>query len=98
MVMEHWRPLLKARPGERFVRHHRHAVRASSHWTGVGGVLLIVLGIALSLTPGPGFAFVLVGAALLAARSLTLARRLDQMELRMRRLFPVRSRRRSGRR
>lgn len=92
--MSAWRDLLHDRPGQRFTRYHERARRRGTRWTLAGGVLLLVVGLLLALTPGPGFVFVLFGAALLAARSRGLARAFDRLEARLR--AGVRKFRRSG--
>jgi hypothetical protein len=53
----------------------------------VAAVLLIALGIALLVLPGPGSVFIVVGAALLAEESSHVARSLDWTEMKIRRLF-----------
>ena len=81
------RELLQAKPGRRFTEHYRHH-RTGPAWRRplalIGGVLLIVLGAFLILTPGPGIVVVFAGAALIATESPQAARALDQLELRLR--------------
>lgn len=51
----------------------------------VSGIVLIVVGTAFLVLPGPGIPPLILGAALIAGESLTVARWLDAVELRLRR-------------
>ena len=78
--------LPRGRAGSRFAdyyRRHRRERRGRlrAALSVLGGVFLVLLGVVLGPTPGPGFVFVLLGAAILAARSRTLARALDSWEI-----------------
>ncbi len=86
-----WRQFKQARPGQRFqdARRRRRQEKAS----GAGSALFIALGIALALLgvvalffPGPGILFIAMGAALIARESMKMARAMDAIELRLRRL------------
>jgi hypothetical protein len=74
-------------PGERFENHRRRMTHAPE-WHRVarvvGGVLLVLLGIAMCFLPGPGLLVILFGLALLAGISPWLARRMDHGEPRLR--------------
>lgn len=82
------RRLREADPGTRFQGgHERH--RVSNH---VGRLLLICLGLGLVLggiltfwLPGPQFVVILAGVAIVAAQWKAVARRIDRLEVRMRR-------------
>jgi O-antigen/teichoic acid export membrane protein len=81
---------LRGAPGRRFralhrVRRGRHPVLKSL--TIGAGLLFMLLGVLLIPTPGPGALAVLFGAGLVASESLTFARALDRLELRVRALF-----------
>jgi hypothetical protein len=82
--------LVRGTPGRRFSALHRVRRRrngALKALTIVGGMLLIVLGILLVATPGPGLLAGLLGAGLIASESLFFARLLDCFELRLRALL-----------
>jgi drug/metabolite transporter (DMT)-like permease len=86
--------LFQATPGRRFsalhrVRRRRHRVLKAL--TIFAGALLIVLGVILVATPGPGTLAALLGAALIASESPSFARFLDRLELRLRALAGKRS-------
>jgi hypothetical protein len=53
----------------------------------VGGTLLVGVGVVMLVAPGPGILVIGVGGALLAEESLTAARILDWLELRIRRVI-----------
>lgn len=87
-----WKELRTAGPGTRFQAHYERAheprwnygVRALCI---VGGVCLTLLGLLLSLLPlVPGSALSVVGAGLIAAESRTVARWLDRLEVKLRRI------------
>jgi hypothetical protein len=82
--------LLRGTPGRRFralhrSRRRRHAaLKALSIAT---GVFLILVGVVLLPTPGPGLLAAALGAGLIAGESLAFARALDRLELRLRSLL-----------
>jgi hypothetical protein len=80
-----WRALLDGRPGRRFIRYHRRVRKPASYLSLAVGTAAMALGLLLSLTPGPGFVFLLLGAAILTGQSRSLARGLDRCEIRLRR-------------
>jgi hypothetical protein len=90
-----WRKLRAGRVGRRFMDFHRWAHRRSSALSAVAGGLMILLGLVLAFAPGPGFLFVLIGCAMIAARLRVVARTLDRLELCLRR--PRRRAQSSGR-
>lgn len=89
-----WDQLKRGRPGHRFQDRAKSASRnrANRSWVKrflepVVGALLLVAGVIFCLIPGPGLPLVVIGAALLAERSLVMARCLDWIELKVRKLI-----------
>jgi putative transmembrane protein PGPGW len=82
------RELLEATPGRRFTERYRQRRHAGAAWrkplSMIAGAMLILLGVLLTLTPGPGIVVLFFGAALIATESERAARALDQLELRLR--------------
>ena len=83
--MNAWRTLMDARPGRRFTRYNAHVQTRCSYLTMAVGFATVLLGLLLTLTPGPGFLVLLIGGAIIAGQSRRLARALDRAELRLRR-------------
>ena len=86
-----WSALWQARAGQRFQelyrrRHDRRASELRRIGLIVAGLLLILVGAILILTPGPGGLVLLAGALVLAVQSHAAARLFDRSELRLRRL------------
>ncbi len=82
----HFRAFLAARSGTRFRRQHRRR-QARPHLARtilavIGGVLLLLVGIVMLVTPGPGLVVMAIGAALVAGESLLIARVLDRVDFR----------------
>src|SRR5215203_7027392 len=84
-----WQRFKVGKPGHRFQDRYHHRQEQRRHLT--KRVLLIFLGAALALgslflapLPGPGFATVFLGLAILAGELLPAARFLDWAELRLR--------------
>jgi Putative transmembrane protein (PGPGW) len=77
--------------GQRFrAFYHRHHQRPHLARTIVSvgaGLALIAVGLVLLVLPGPGLLVGAFGAALLAGESLTVARALDWIDLRLTRLW-----------
>ena len=91
-LRRHWREFRESKPGHRFQDRYRRRQQA-----GRGHILkrifLIILGAVLALgslflapLPGPGFATVFLGLAILAGELLPAARFLDWAEVRLRKL------------
>ena len=87
-----WQDLTRGQPGHRF--QDRYARRREAARGVLGkcafvclGVLILVAGIVLLPLPGPGMLIVAVGALLMAEGSHTMAKLLDALELRARRLY-----------
>src|SRR3954469_17979625 len=90
----HWHDLRRGRPGHRFqdrqARNRRE--RRSKTWPQrllqpAAAVLLLIAGIVLCFIPGPGLPLVAIGAALLADHSHTMARMMDWLEWRIRKVI-----------
>ena len=77
-------------PGRRFQERYRrmHDGKASA-WKRCGlfcaGIVLTLVGIFFLAVPGPGIPILVIGLALVAQESVTLARWLDRTEVRLRR-------------
>ncbi len=76
-------------PGERFqARFHRREGRRSGPTMRLllmtGGILLALVGVLMLAMPGPGLLAFLIGVSVVAQESLTAARMLDWLELRIR--------------
>lgn len=91
-LRRHWREFRGSKPGHRFQDRYRRRQQAGrSHI--LKRIFLIVLGAVLALgslflapLPGPGFATVFLGLAILAGELLPAARFLDWAEVRLRKL------------
>lgn len=82
-----WRIFRTAPPGKRFEK--LHDARADGPPPIVfyaAGTVLLACGVVLLFIPGPGLLLIAFGAALVARQSLWLAKRLDRLELVLRRL------------
>ena len=84
-----WRSFADARPGHRFVEqyHQRRRVRNStlgSLFEILIGIALLMVGLTMLVTPGPGIVILLLGLSLLAHHSLWVSSALDHAELRLR--------------
>ena len=83
----HYRAFLAARSGTRFRRQHRRR-QARPHLARtilavIGGALLLLVGVVMLVTPGPGLLVMMIGAALVAGESLLVARTLDRLDFRV---------------
>lgn len=85
---EEWNWLRRQTPGERFQAFYqsRQERRQGSAVTAVVAFALLLVGAVMLVIPGPGLLVMALGFALLASQSQGLARRLDGLELRLRRL------------
>jgi hypothetical protein len=83
--------ILDGKPGRRFMARYRHRRRSRNQWlhalTMAGAVALVLLGLILLVTPGPGSLVLILGATLLARQSRRAAMMLDRAELRVRAIF-----------
>ena len=85
-LKKHWRTFRDARPGKRFEKLHE--ARSDSPPPIVfyaAGAVLLAVGVVLLFIPGPGLLLIAFGGALIARQSLWLAKRLDRLELLLRR-------------
>ena len=90
-VKETWEEMKHDPPGQRFQRHfHRRQEQGDRKGRGLHFLLVIGLvlgGIVLIFIPGPAVVLFALAAALLAEDSLRIARVLDWLEVRIRRLI-----------
>jgi uncharacterized protein (TIGR02611 family) len=87
-----WHRLKEAEPGHRFQQeyeHHKGGSRGKvSRVLSVGvGLLIVAIGIVGLPAPGPGMLVIALGGALLARESRAVARAMDWLEVRLRRVF-----------
>lgn len=87
-----WHRLRTGKPGDRFQGYQRaHAEAQHGKWIRLvslgAGVLLIAVGIIALPAPGPGWLIIGLGAALFARESVMVARALDAIEIRLRRVL-----------
>ena len=82
----------ESKPGERFKERYRRRQQSPGHTA--KRILLVILGSVIALgslftapLPGPGFATVFLGLAILAGELLPAARLLDWSEVRLRQLW-----------
>jgi uncharacterized protein (TIGR02611 family) len=87
-----WREFREGKPGERFKERYNRRQQAPGH--AAKRILLVILGSVIALgslftapLPGPGFATVFLGLAILAGELLPAARLLDWSEVRFRQLW-----------
>lgn len=95
-LRRHWDAFRAEPAGTRFQRRYRRRAARPSGWLRKCGVLLaaavlIVLGLAMLVLPGPGLLALLVGAALVAEESLLAARLLDRVDFAISRGFARRT-------
>jgi hypothetical protein len=89
-IAKDWRTLRYGTPGRRFYDfHHARAERRGDKsiervLTLALGIVLLLGGLAIGWLPGPGGFIAVIGAALLGAESLRIAKLLDRIELRLR--------------
>jgi hypothetical protein len=92
-VSEDWKRLVHGRPGRRFFDFHQaRCARRAGGWplerilTLSIGTVLLIGGLAIGWLPGPGGFVAVIGAALLGVEWLRVARLLDSVELRTRKI------------
>jgi hypothetical protein len=89
-IAKDWRTLRYGTPGRRFYDfHHARSERRGDRsleriLTLAVGIILLLGGLAIGWLPGPGGIIGVIGAALLGAESLRIAKLMDRMELRLR--------------
>ena len=82
--------IIHSSPGRRFQeRYRRMHSKESGAWKRcayfAAGIVLTVIGVLFLAMPGPGIPILVVGLALIAQESVSLARLLDRTEVRVRR-------------
>jgi Flp pilus assembly protein TadB len=78
-----WRAFKNDEPGKRFQHQHdrlQEKGRGVRIGLAVAGIVLLLVGVALMVLPGPGLPLLVFGLALLAGLSGALARALDRTE------------------
>ncbi|HKH10638.1 MAG TPA: PGPGW domain-containing protein [Rubrobacter sp.] len=87
-----WEEFKEGKPGERFKDRYQRRQQEPGHI--VKRIVLVVLGAVIAVgslftapLPGPGFATVFIGLAILAGELLPAARFLDWSEIRLRKLW-----------
>jgi hypothetical protein len=90
---QHFLDIKRGRPGHRFQDRYQREKRSehtrSAHgrvWKLGLGILSVVIGLVLCVIPGPGVPFIFLGGGLLAAESLIVARFMDALEVRLRKI------------
>jgi uncharacterized protein (TIGR02611 family) len=90
-VKKFWEQFRAAPPGQRFQTLYRHQqdrrsnARLPAHFINVTcGIVLVIAGVVLIPAPGPGWAIVAVGFALLSREFLAVARAADAIDLKLR--------------
>ncbi|HVW24091.1 MAG TPA: hypothetical protein VHC69_01905 [Polyangiaceae bacterium] len=90
-IRERWDEFRRAEPGTRFQRFHDEQGGKSPPWVRALYIAVaaasFVVGVVLAFIPGPAVVFFALTAALLAAQSARLARRLDAAEMWLRRVL-----------
>ena len=88
-MRQEWRLFVSAEPGARFAGLHARksaggrGVLRRAAWWGMG-ILLLLAGLVMLVTPGPGILTIALGVACIAGESLAFARGCDRAELRWR--------------
>jgi hypothetical protein len=89
-----WRKFKSGRPGHRFQDRYEQnrKTRTSQSWfvrllKPAAGIVLIAAGILLCFIPGPGFPLIVIGAGLLANEARPIARAMDWLEIRIRKIW-----------
>jgi hypothetical protein len=87
-----WTLLRDSKPGQRFYKYYRlhHGAsgnRSRAPLTYLAGGLMVLLGLVALPAPGPGMIIIAIGGALIARESARVARVLDWVEVRLRRVL-----------
>ena len=89
-----WREFRRGRPGQRFEARYERSQKARSTqaWYGrllkpVVALVLFAGGVVLCFIPGPGIPLIIIGAGLFADLSRPVARGLDWLEVRARKIL-----------
>lgn len=90
-IREHWHAFKESEPGNRFQDRYERSVLKRGQRSQLSkiihvliGLVIMVLGALLWFLPGPGWAVVFIGAAVIAGESLWMARFLDFIEVKVR--------------
>lgn len=92
-LREEWRDLKRGRPGHRFQDRYERARREersgfAKRVATIGvAALVLAIGAFFAVVPGPAIPFLFFGGALLAAESRLIARLMDWIEVRARRVL-----------
>lgn len=93
-LREDWRRFKDHEPGRRFEeryqqRHEKrtHRLAPSRVLPVVGGLALIAVGLLMLVAPGPGLAAIFLGLGLIGSEFRPVARLMDHLEVRLRRLW-----------
>jgi hypothetical protein len=90
-IRAEWNELKKAEPGTRFQAFHDRQQERMPGWARplyIGGAIVSLgVGVILAFIPGPAVLFFALSAALLAAQSAWLAKKLDRAEVATRKLW-----------
>jgi hypothetical protein len=88
-----WNALRRGKPGRRFVERYEASHRARDRGTVLGrivrmviAVLCLAVGVVLMFIPGPAILFYFVAGSLLATESRAIARLLDWIEVKLRKV------------
>jgi hypothetical protein len=91
-----WKAFREARPGQRFEDRFERSreMRPSQSWfvrflKPAAALVLLAGGIVLCFIPGPGLPLIVIGAGLLADESRIIARGMDWIEVRLRKLIKM---------
>jgi multidrug efflux pump subunit AcrB len=92
-----WTEFKEGQPGRRFQDRYERKRNAATPWyksvfEWLLAMVCILVGIVLAFIPGPAILFFALAALFLADQSRTVARSLDWLEIKLRRLFGVKSR------
>jgi hypothetical protein len=91
---QQWRAFRSARPGTRFEERYERSqkTRTSQSWflrvlKPAAALVLVAAGVVLCFIPGPGIPLLVIGAGLLGDESRVIARALDGLEVRARKVI-----------
>jgi cytochrome c-type biogenesis protein CcmH/NrfG len=89
-LKDNWHELARDKPGHRFQNRYRQRKKQGSNrgrFVKLAiAIALLIVGAVLLVIPGPGSVLIVLGAALLAEQSLTVARWFDRSEIWLRKL------------
>lgn len=93
-MKQQWRDFKKREPGKRFQEIHENRRKGEKdkspvmrHVRMAAGVLLTLVGVFMLPMPGPGTIVLVLGLAVMAGESVTVAKFLDWLELRLRAVY-----------